>query len=142
MEQNAKMMYARASFKCCKHSPLARVEKTDSAVLPQSETIGTLERARWPVWHAIHHGSIAVCDALRIAFEECRFIQKDYDLVDGASTEKRITVRWVESRNGKWYPVAMTLMCKMMTDSTPVECITELTRSFSIESIRWLQSRL
>jgi allantoicase len=102
---------------------------------PQSKTMGVLERARWTIWHAVRHRTIDACDALRIAFEECRFIKKDYDLLDGASAEKRVSVRWEESGTGKWYPVAMFLTCKMVTDASPAEWASELTRAFSIESV-------
>lgn len=94
------------------------------------DDLATAERSRWEVWHEIYHGRFSVEDFIRIAHEEMHFIRKDL------SNEKKIVqVKWDE-RTAKWYPVAMNLMLKLMTDKEPVEFATQLFLPFTMESLR------
>ncbi|MBU6152802.1 MAG: serine hydrolase [Bdellovibrionales bacterium] len=94
------------------------------------DDLATAERSRWEVWHEIHHGRVKIEDFVRIAHEEMRFIRKD--LSDG---KKIVQVKWDE-RTAKWYPIALKLMLKLMTDPEPVEFASELLLPFTIESVR------
>jgi len=94
------------------------------------DDLATAERSRWEVWHEIHHGRFKVEDFLRIAHEEMLFIRKDL-----SDARKIVQVKW-DARTEKWYPVALRLMIKLMTDAKPVEFATELLIPFTIESIR------
>ncbi|MCM2348532.1 MAG: serine hydrolase [Bacteriovoracaceae bacterium] len=94
------------------------------------DDLATAERSRWEVWHEIHHGRFSLVDFLTIAHEELDFIRKD------KSNEKKIVqVKWDE-RTKLWYPVAMNLMIKLMTDPEPVEFATQLFLPFTIDSVR------
>jgi malate synthase len=94
------------------------------------DDLATAERSRWEVWHEIRHGRFKLEDFLRMAHEELHFIRKDL-----SNGRKIVQVKW-DDRTAKWYPVAMNLMIKLMTDRTPVEFATELLLPFTIESIR------
>ena len=73
---------------------------------------------------------------MRIAFEELRYIKKNYDLVDNNGYDKKkVHVRW-NDKTDKWYPVAMFLITKLVTDTTPVEFVTELLLPFTTEGLR------
>lgn len=94
------------------------------------DDLATAERSRWEVWHELYHGRFSLEEFLKIAHEEYLFIRKDL------SNEKKIVqVKWDE-RTEKWYPVAMKLMIKLMTDKNPVEFATQLFLPFTIDSIR------
>lgn len=94
------------------------------------DDLATAERSRWEVWHEIYHGRFKLEDFLRIAHEEFHFIRKD------KSNEKKIVqVKWDE-RTAKWYPVALNLMIKLMTDKNPVEFATQLFLPFTIDAVR------
>jgi len=58
------------------------------------------------------------------------FIRKDL-----SNDKKIVQVKWDE-RTEKWYPVAMNLMIRLMTDKKPVEFATELLLPFTITNIR------
>ena len=94
------------------------------------DDLATAERSRWEVWHEIYHGRFSEEDFIRIAHEEMHFIRKDL-----SDTKKIVQVKWDE-RTSKWYPVALNLMLKLMTDKTPVEFATQLLLPFTIDSIR------
>jgi len=94
------------------------------------DDLATAERSRWEVWHEIYHGRFSVEEFIKIAHEEMNFIRRD--LSDG---KKIVQVKYNDA-NAKWYPVAMKLMLKMMTDKDPVEFATELLFPFTIDSIR------
>ncbi len=94
------------------------------------DDLATAERSRWEVWHEIYHGRFSVEDFIRIAHEEMHFIRKDL-----SDTKKIVQVKWDE-RTSKWYPVAMNLMLKLMTDKDPVEFATQLFLPFTLESLR------
>lgn len=94
------------------------------------DDLATAERSRWEVWHEIRHGRFSLQEFLKIAHEEFNFIRKD------KSNEKKIVqVKW-DSRTEKWYPVALNLMIKLMTDKEPVEFATQLFLPFTIPSVR------
>lgn len=105
----------------------AMVEGTAVRVM---DDLATAERSRWEVWHEIRHGRFSIDDFLRIAHEEYQFIRKDK-----SNDKKIVQVKWDE-RTEKWYPVAMKLMIKLMTDHEPVEFATQLLLPFTIDSIR------
>ncbi len=102
----------------------------DSIAVRVMDDLATTERSRWEVWHEIHHGRFAVEDFLRIAFEELHFIRKDL-----SHSKKSVQVKWTE-QTAKWYPIAFRLMIRFMTDSQPVEFVSELLLPFTVESIR------
>ena len=100
------------------------------------DDLATVERSRWEIWHAVYHKRVSVSDVLRIAFEELRYIKKNYDLVDNNGYDKKkVHVRW-NDKTDKWYPVAMFLITKLVTDTTPVEFVTELLLPFTTEGLR------
>jgi malate synthase len=94
------------------------------------DDLATAERSRWEVWHEIYHGRFSLQDFLKIAHEEYNFIRKDK-----SNDKKIVQVKWDE-RTEKWYPVALNLMIKLMTDKKPVEFATELFLPFTIDSVR------
>ena len=84
------------------------------------DDLATAERSRWEVWHEITHGRFEVEQFLQIAHEEMTFIRRNLS----------------NDKTAKWYPVAMRIMLKLMTDPEPAEFATELLIPFTIESIR------
>jgi allantoicase len=94
------------------------------------DDLATAERSRWEVWHELYHGRFTIEDFIRIAHEEMHFIRKDK-----SDDKKIVQVKWDE-RTAKWYPVAMNLMIKLMTDKNPVEFATQLFLPFTVDSIR------
>lgn len=94
------------------------------------DDLATAERSRWEVWHELYHSRFELNDFLKIAFEEFNFIRKDL------SNEKKIVqVKW-NANNEKWYPVALRLMIKLMTDREPVEFATQLLLPFTLDKIQ------
>jgi malate synthase len=94
------------------------------------DDLATAERSRWEVWHEIQHRRFAKEELLKIAFEELRFIRL------GLSTEnKKVQVQWDEETS-RWYPVALYLMLKLMTDEKPPEFATEYLLPFTTPIIR------
>lgn len=94
------------------------------------DDLATAERSRWEVWHEIYHGRFTTEDFVRIAHEELHFIRKDL-----SDQKKIVQVKWDE-RTSKWYPIAMKLMLKLMTDKEPVEFATQLFLPFTDPAIR------
>jgi malate synthase len=94
------------------------------------DDLATAERSRWEVWHELYHGRFPIEEFLKIAHEELIFIRKDK-----SNDKKIVQVKWDE-RTSKWYPVALQLMIKLMTDKEPVEFATQLFLPFTIDSIR------
>lgn len=94
------------------------------------DDLATAERSRWEVWHEINHQRFSITDFLKIAHEEMHFIRKDL-----SDSKKIVQVKWDE-RTEKWYPVALNLMIRLMTDKRPVEFATELLLPFTIEAVR------
>lgn len=102
----------------------------DNVPVRMMDDLATAERSRWEVWHELYHGRFELEEFLKIAHEEFHFIRKDL------SNEKKIVqVKW-NDRTDKWYPIALKLMIKLMTDSKPCEFATELLLPFTIDSIR------
>lgn len=102
----------------------------DNTPVRVMDDLATAERSRWEVWHEIKHGRFSLQEFLRIAHEEFLFIRKDK-----SDHKKIVQVKWDE-RTEKWYPVALNLMIKLMTDEKPVEFATELLLPFTIPSMR------
>ncbi|MBL7665794.1 MAG: serine hydrolase [Bacteriovoracaceae bacterium] len=94
------------------------------------DDLATAERSRWEVWHEIAHGRFGLNEFLQIAHEEYHFIRKDL-----SNEKKQVQVKWDE-RTEMWYPVAMKLMIKLMTDVRPVEFATQLLLPFTLEEVR------
>jgi malate synthase len=94
------------------------------------DDLATAERSRWEVWHEIYHGRFSVEEFLKIAREEYHFIRKDL-----SNDKKIVQVKWDE-RTEKWYPLALNLMIKLMTDKEPVEFATQLLLPFTMSAIR------
>ncbi|RPJ76605.1 MAG: hypothetical protein EHM20_07240, partial [Alphaproteobacteria bacterium] len=94
------------------------------------DDLATAERSRWEVWHELHHNRFSLPGFLKITHEEMHFIRKDL-----SDSKKIVQVKWDE-RTEKWYPVALNLMIRLMTDKTPVEFASELLLPFTIESVR------
>lgn len=94
------------------------------------DDLATAERSRWEVWHEIRHGRFSLQEFLKIAHEEYNFIRKDK-----SNDKKIVQVKWDE-RTEKWYPVALNLMIKLMTDKEPVEFATQLFLPFTIQDVR------
>jgi allantoicase/CubicO group peptidase (beta-lactamase class C family) len=94
------------------------------------DDLATAERSRWEVWLEIYHERFSLTDFLKIAHEEMHFIRKDL-----SNSKKIVQVKW-DDRTKKWYPIAMNLMIRLMTDRRPVEFATELLLPFTIPSIR------
>lgn len=94
------------------------------------DDLATAERSRWEVWAELRHGRVKLEDFIRIAHEEMNFIRRDL------SNEKKIVqVKW-DARTAKWYPIALEIMLKLMTDRNPPEFATELLMPFTVESVR------
>lgn len=102
----------------------------DGKAVRVMDDLATAERSRWEVWHEIYHGRFSMEEFFKIAHEEMHFIRKDL-----SNDLKIVQVKWNE-RTEKWYPIALKLMIKLMTDKNPVEFATELLMPFSVESIR------
>ncbi|PIP93757.1 MAG: hypothetical protein COW00_07685 [Bdellovibrio sp. CG12_big_fil_rev_8_21_14_0_65_39_13] len=94
------------------------------------DDLATAERSRWEVWHELYHGRFDLFEFLKIAHEELHFIRKDL-----SDSKKIVQVKWNE-QNAKWYPVAMKIMLKLMTDKRPAEFATEVLLPFTIDTIR------
>ncbi len=94
------------------------------------DDLATAERSRWEVWHEIYHGRFKLEDFIRIAHEEMHFIRKDL-----SDSKKIVQVKW-NDRTARWYPIALKLMLKLMTDKKPAEFATELLMPFTVNSIR------
>ncbi len=94
------------------------------------DDLATAERSRWEVWHEIYHKRISIEEFIKISFEEFNFIRRDL-----SNTKKIVQVKWNQN-SAKWYPVALKIMIKLMTDPNPPEFATELLIPFTIENIR------
>ncbi len=94
------------------------------------DDLATAERSRWEVWHEIYHNRISIEEFIKITFEEFNFIRRDL-----SDTKKIVQVKWNQN-SAKWYPVALKIMIKLMTDPNPPEFATELLIPFTIENIR------
>jgi len=94
------------------------------------DDLATVERSRWEVWHEVHHGRLPVETLIQIAHEELNFIRRDL------SNEKKVVeVKW-DATSSKWYPIALELVLKLMTDPSPPEFVTELLVPLTVSSIQ------
>ncbi len=109
---------------------VALPSQIDGIAVRVMDDLATAERSRWEVWHELYHNRFSVEDFIQIAHEEMNFIRRDL-----SDSKKIVQVKYTDE-NAKWYPVAMKLMLKMMTDEKPVEFATELLLPFTIDSIR------
>jgi malate synthase len=94
------------------------------------DDLATAERSRWEVWLEITHGRFGLAAFHKIAAEEMAFILADR--TDGA---KMVHVK-VDDVTRKWYPVALHLAVRFMTDRRPVEFVTELLLPFTLPDVR------
>lgn len=114
----------------CGNGCVALPASIEGNIVRVMDDLATAERSRWEVWHEVYHGRFDKDRLIEIAFEELEFIQK------GEVTEtKSVQVGW-NSETEKWYPIAMRLMLKMMTDEIPVESATELMLPFTLTEIQ------
>jgi malate synthase len=104
--------------------------QVESISVRMMDDLATAERSRWEVWHEVMHNRFDLEEFLKIAHEEMNFIRRDL-----SHPKKIVQVKW-DDRTSKWYPVALNLMIKLMTDQQPVEFATEYLMPFTIESIR------
>jgi malate synthase len=102
----------------------------DGVAVRVMDDLATTERSRWEVWHEIYHKRFDSNEFLKICYEEFNFIRKDL-----SNDKKIVQVKW-NNETSKWYPIALKLMIKLMTDAKPVEFATELLMSFTIEDVR------
>ncbi|GBG28752.1 Malate synthase, glyoxysomal [Hondaea fermentalgiana] len=109
----------------------ARVDGIEVLVL---DDLATVERSRWELWAEVHHGRFALEDFIRIAHEELNAIRR------GIPREgKTVHVTW-NSTSSKWYPVAMELLLKFVCDPRPVDFVTELLLTFTVDRVRETES--
>jgi malate synthase len=94
------------------------------------DDLATAERSRWEVWHELYHGRFALCDFVQIVFEEMNFIRKNL------SNHNKVVQVACDDRTRKWYPVAMQIMMKLMTDPDPAEFATALLLPFTTPMLR------
>ena len=104
--------------------------KVEGELVRVMDDLATAERSRWEVWHEIYHGRFSLEEFLKISHEELHFIRKDL-----SHDKKIVQVKWNET-NAKWYPVALNLMIKLMTDKNPVEFAPQLLLPFTSDEIR------
>jgi allantoicase/CubicO group peptidase (beta-lactamase class C family) len=89
-----------------------------------------VELLRWAVAAELAHGRVALDDVVRIAHEEAHFIRKDR--TDGA---KAVAVKFDEATS-KWYPVALHVVLRAITDRRPVESLSALLLPFLLPAVR------
>ncbi len=104
------------------------------------DDLATTERSRWEVWAEIHHGRISMEEFERILAEEIQFIKEDQN-----SPTRQVQVKW-SGEAEKWYPIAIKILRKLMTDTRPVEFVPELLLPFLLDFIReakdpWAQAQ-
>lgn len=94
------------------------------------DDLATTERSRWEVWAEIHHGRVSRAQFDAILEEEIAFIKAGVD-----DDDRRVQVPW-EGEGTVWYPVAVEVLRKLMTDPEPVEFVTELLMPHATEVVR------
>lgn len=94
------------------------------------DDLATTERSRWEVWAEIHHGRVSMELFEKILAEEIQFIKEDK-----ITDERAVQVKW-QGELVKWYPVAIQLLRKLMTDSNPVEFVPQLLLPFLCDFVR------
>ncbi len=94
------------------------------------DDLATTERSRWEVWAEVHHGRVSVELFEQILAEEVAFIQADDPLAD-----RRVAVKW-QGEAGRWYPIAVRLLRRLMTAEEPPEFATGLLLPFTFAAVR------
>lgn len=94
------------------------------------DDLATTERSRWELWAEVHHGRVSLDLFETILREELSFLRTGKD-----AAHKRVQVAWSGSAE-RWYPVAATLLHRLVTDPEPVEFVTELLIPFTHGLIR------
>ena len=95
------------------------------------DDLATTKRSRWELWAEVHHGRIPTALFEQILAEEYAFI------VAGQDTDThRIQVRFDTGDHARWYPVAKTLLHRLVTSPTPPEFATEYLLPFTFDHVR------
>jgi len=81
------------------------------------DDLATAERSRWEVWHELRHGRSVSTNS------EDRARRTEFHSSRSLDDKKIVQVKWDE-RTEKWYPIALRLMIKLMTDANRVEFAT------------------
>jgi len=84
------------------------------------DDLATTERSRWELWAEVYHKRVSVEEFRRLLHDEADFIEKDQERAD-----KRIQVRWT-GEAAKWYPKAVEMLDRLVTDEEPVEFVSQL----------------
>ena len=107
----------------------ANLERSDGESVPVRvmDDLATTERSRWELWHVVYHKLVKLQDFLQVLREELQFIKTGRN-----TATKHIAVPWDE----KWYPVAVRILCKLVTDPNPSEFVTELLLPFTTDTLR------
>ena len=63
---------------------------------------------------------VSIEEFRRLLHDEADFIEKDQERID-----KRIQVRWT-GEAAKWYPKAVEMLDRLVTDEEPVEFVSQL----------------
>ncbi len=94
------------------------------------DDLATTERSRWELWAEVRHGRVPVPLFEKILGQEADFIRAGKD-----SAHKRIQVAW-KGDAALWYPLAVEILHRLVTDPEPVEFVTELTMPYTLPSVR------
>lgn len=94
------------------------------------DDLATTERSRWEVWAEVHHGRVSPELFETILAEEVAFIQ-----ADDPQADRRVAVKW-QGEAGRWYPIAVRLLRRLMTGSHPPEFATGLLLPFTFAAVR------
>jgi len=94
------------------------------------DDLATTERSRWELWAEVNHGRVSHELFEKILSEEMDFIRAGQD-----TANKRIQVH-CQGEAEKWYPIAMTILRKLVTDPDPVEFATELMLPYTLNLVR------
>ena len=84
------------------------------------DDLATTERSRWELWAEVYHKRVSIEEFRRLLHDEADFIEKDQERAD-----KRIQVRWT-GEAAKWYPKAVEMLDRLVTDEEPVEFVSQL----------------
>lgn len=95
------------------------------------DDLATTERSRWELWAEVHHGRVPQALFEQILAEEYTFIERGVD-----TDTHRIQVRFDTGDHARWYPVARTLLHRLVTSDTPPEFATEYLLPFTFDLVR------
>ncbi len=104
--------------------------KGETVFVRVMDDLATTERSRWELWAEVNHGRVPLEMFELIMADELEFLRAGVD-----SENKRIQVRWKGDAE-KWYPVASTILHRLVTDRVPVEFATELMLPFTLNLVR------